>query len=256
VNCANENCKSLFESAWRLELPSSHKLVLLKLIDLCDVQSRETTIPVGAIAADTGLSIRSVQSAIKALAGAEIIESVSRPGRATIYVLCLSPTPAEFAPPQNLHPRRICTPDGGGVRGGLSIPTSTEVFSFLSPITEGKEKEPPLPPESAFEAFWQAYPRRIGKGAALRAWQKITSPRRTLQAIVAALQWQVLTEQWTRDGGRFIPHPATYLNQTRWLDEPEADRRLAATSSLVVEMRALEQLEQDAARTVDCEVDQ
>jgi hypothetical protein len=28
--------------------------------------------------------------------------------------------------------------------------------------------------------------------------------------------------EWTKDGGQFIPHPATWLNQKRWEDEPMA----------------------------------
>lgn len=39
--------------------------------------------------------------------------------------------------------------------------------------------------------------------------------------ILAALRWQALSEQWQRDGGQFIPHPATYLNQGRWKDEQD-----------------------------------
>jgi hypothetical protein len=31
----------------------------------------------------------------------------------------------------------------------------------------------------------------------------------------------VASEQWRRDDGRFIPHPATWLNQRRWEDEAE-----------------------------------
>ena len=27
------------------------------------------------------------------------------------------------------------------------------------------------------------------------------------------------TEQWKKDNGKFIPYPATWLNQERWTDE-------------------------------------
>jgi len=72
-----------------------------------------------------------------------------------------------------------------------------------------------------FKSFWNAYPRRVGKGAALKAWGKIKEPKKTLQEIIVALEWQKKTEQWTKDGGQFIPHPATYINQCRWEDEQE-----------------------------------
>lgn len=76
--------------------------------------------------------------------------------------------------------------------------------------------------EKHFEEFWQAYPRarRVGKGAARRAWAKVARPAETLAAILAALEWQSVSEQWTKEGGQFVPLPSTYLNQERWLDEP------------------------------------
>lgn len=70
-----------------------------------------------------------------------------------------------------------------------------------------------------FMEFWQAYPRKVGKGAAEKAWAK-ASP--DLQAVLTALAWQTKQDGWTKDGGAFIPHPGTYLNQRRWEDEKPA----------------------------------
>lgn len=77
--------------------------------------------------------------------------------------------------------------------------------------------------DGLFDEFWKKYPRREGKGEARKAWKKIKSPKQTLAEIVTALGWQTQTEQWVRDNGKFIPHPATYLNQQRWLDEPASN---------------------------------
>jgi hypothetical protein len=74
--------------------------------------------------------------------------------------------------------------------------------------------------ESAFETFWKIYPKKVGKGAAEKSWKKIKSPGETLGLILRALVWQKQSEQWKKENGQFIPMPATYLNQTRWLDEP------------------------------------
>ena len=73
---------------------------------------------------------------------------------------------------------------------------------------------------SSFEKFWTLYPKRTGKGAAEKAWSKIKAPSETLALITTALSWQVKSEQWTKDGGQYIPMPATYLNQRRWEDQP------------------------------------
>ena len=70
---------------------------------------------------------------------------------------------------------------------------------------------------SDFEQFWLAYPKKIGKQAALKSWNK-TRPE--LQDVLKALAWQTKSKQWFERGGQFIPNPATYLNQHRWKDEP------------------------------------
>ena len=69
----------------------------------------------------------------------------------------------------------------------------------------------------AFSEFWDLYPRKVGKTAAWRAWQQ-RAP--ILAAVKAALGWQVASRDWVKESGRYIPNPATYLNQGRWQDEP------------------------------------
>lgn len=76
--------------------------------------------------------------------------------------------------------------------------------------------------DEKFETFWSAYPKKTGKEAARKSWARVPKPSETLQAILKALVWQRESEQWSKDGGQFIPNPATYLNQQRWLDEPPA----------------------------------
>lgn len=84
---------------------------------------------------------------------------------------------------------------------------------------KGRERNKEQGVSAEFEEFWQAYPRKVGKGAAEKAWAK-ASP--DLQAVLTALAWQTKQDGWTKDGGAFIPHPGTYLNQRRWEDEKPA----------------------------------
>ena len=77
-----------------------------------------------------------------------------------------------------------------------------------------------------FESFWSAYPRKVGKDKAWDAWKK-KSP--DLTTCINALEWQVKQDQWTKDGGQFIPHPSTWINQGRWADEKPA---VMATSNI------------------------
>jgi hypothetical protein len=77
------------------------------------------------------------------------------------------------------------------------------------------------PDKTGFDLFWSTFPRKIGKGAAELAWKKL-KPDSTLQArIIQAVKAQCKSEQWRRDQGQFIPHPATWLNGKRWEDEVE-----------------------------------
>ena len=80
-----------------------------------------------------------------------------------------------------------------------------------------------------FTEFWQTYPRKVGKGAAQKAWDRL---KPDLAAVLAALDWQTKQDAWTKDGGQFIPHPGTYLNQRRWEDEKPATATQATRYSL------------------------
>ena len=70
-----------------------------------------------------------------------------------------------------------------------------------------------------FEKFWLIYPKKIGKGAAFKSYQKIKEPKPTLKIIETAIENQKQSQQW--QDSQFIPNPATWLNQRRWEDEPE-----------------------------------
>jgi hypothetical protein len=74
-----------------------------------------------------------------------------------------------------------------------------------------------------FTAFWSAYPRKVAKPAALKAWRSAKN-RPPLADLLAALDRHKGSEQWQT--ARFIPHPATWLNGQRWDDQlPTADER-------------------------------
>jgi hypothetical protein len=90
----------------------------------------------------------------------------------------------------------------------------------------------------SFSEFWRTYPRRVGKEAAWRAWQKAKPTRELLAQMAAALEWQCGQDAWTKDGGQFIPHPATWLNQQRWLDEPTTVRPAPTANKRVTGLMA------------------
>jgi hypothetical protein len=71
-----------------------------------------------------------------------------------------------------------------------------------------------------FAAFWETYPRRVGKLAAMRAYSKarsLASAAEILDGLARALA------HFPADL-RFVPHAASWLNAGRWLDEHEPVR--------------------------------
>lgn len=73
--------------------------------------------------------------------------------------------------------------------------------------------------QKRFKEFWRHYPRKVGKGAAEKAWDKIKPGKALLSLILSALDQQKKCEQWQRENGRYIPNPSTWLNQKRWEDD-------------------------------------
>lgn len=96
------------------------------------------------------------------------------------------------------------------------------------PHTEPDEpptKKPPSAQERRFDEFWNFYPRKIGKGAAAKAYQKIKPDDALHKTILAAIVLAKNSRQWTENGGQYIPNPATWLNQGRWEDELDTAER-------------------------------
>jgi len=72
--------------------------------------------------------------------------------------------------------------------------------------------------DAEFIEFWSVYPKKVGKDIALKSWLKL---KPNINEVLKALAWQTESDQWQEKDGKFIPNPATYLNQGRWKDEPK-----------------------------------
>ena len=80
-----------------------------------------------------------------------------------------------------------------------------------------KNKRPTEYPDD-FCLFWDTYPKKVGKKAALKAWVAAKIDLPTSESLCDAIKSQMSSEQWTRENGQYIPNPATWLNQGRWED--------------------------------------
>ena len=97
-------------------------------------------------------------------------------------------------------------------------PTPTENTNPPSPRKRGSAGV------AGFDVFWEAYPRKANKAQALKRFETIAPDAELLDEMLQAIARQRSWDQWAKDGGKFIPHPASWLNGERWKDEQPAVR--------------------------------
>jgi len=125
----------------------------------------------------------------------------------------------EMVVPENPH---VGNPDVGNPNVGnptLKRPIIKRPNEKKTESSPSKETEYMVSPKH-FGLFWKMYPKKPNKGAALTAWNKLCrkDDRPTWPEIKKALHAQKKTEQWQNP--KLIPHPTTWINQSRWLDDP------------------------------------
>jgi len=105
--------------------------------------------------------------------------------------------------------------------------TDTEVSSNADPKLEtnisnsnGKKKTLKKRKPDGFDEFWGAYPRKVGKQAAIKAFEKaLESGLPPIDTLVSIIKQQADSKHFRGvDGIDYIPHPTTWLNQGRWED--------------------------------------
>lgn len=168
-------------------------------------------------AAKARLSANSVRRAIRDLVAAGEVELLALGhGRASSsYRITLHDETVQSETPQ------IGTPQPETSPVETSDPPTREV---RPPKVAGPSSRPyPVPSRSRsnaatnerFEEFWKAYPRRVGRGAARKAWAKVTLEADPDEIIVGAKRYAADP----RRDPNFTAHPSTWLNAERWTDE-------------------------------------
>jgi hypothetical protein len=203
----------------------------------------------GRIASMLGVSTTHVDNGIRSLRKLNMIKKVENNNG---YILMLpeitaqpelSNTQPELSPQDKKDTTIVITPDNHSyhpTQPELS-PMITPVItpdnhsyhitepsyrtSLHNPITEPIQKTKPVRVvfnDSYFNIFWKAYPRKVNKPGALKAW-KNKKLNDSIDIILAGLERWKASRQWVKDGGQFVPHPATWINQERWNDDVETD---------------------------------
>lgn len=114
------------------------------------------------------------------------------------------------------------TQDKGGVIDEENPPLLFPKTPPPSSSSSSSSSNTPLTPkgdDARFDAFWHVYPRKVGKDAARKAFEKRKPDDDLLRIMIGAVKRQSKLPSWTKDGGQFIPHPSTWLNEGRWMDD-------------------------------------
>ncbi|MDN8612765.1 hypothetical protein [Variovorax ginsengisoli] len=119
------------------------------------------------------------------------------------------------------QPPDTCAADAQQMHGSSEASAHLGV-SVSGGVSEGEGGNAAAPAGARagfFEEFWKAYPKKVGKDAALRAFDKRKPTRELLDSMLAAIEVQRRLKKWIDDDGQYIPHPSTWLNEGRWQDE-------------------------------------
>lgn len=162
------------------------------------------------------LTLKSVETAINKLARAGLITPYISGGKPFLFL----PTWNEH---QSIRAKRSRYPEPEIICNQMQADESkcsrNPIQSNPNPI---RESEPVDATDEAFNEFWSAYPKKVGKKEAQKAFAKV--PKADWPKLVPAVEAQIKSKQWQKDNGQFIPHPATWLNQGRWEDSVEPDK--------------------------------
>lgn len=88
---------------------------------------------------------------------------------------------------------------------------------------KAKEKEDPVLSDF-FDLFWQLYPqhRRVNRDECIRKWNEAVDPddSATATQIVDGLKVWLISNDWTKEGGMWVPKAAKFLRERKWTMRP------------------------------------
>jgi hypothetical protein len=182
------------------------------------------------IAAATGLHRVTVINAVTWLVDSGWLIKSERADRPNVYTICREPhVPwSQGVAPALPGGSAKATSDGSPEATHPKSPTPKNTPVTPEPEPLALVETPPPAGDGGFDAFWTAYPNHAsGRKRAEVAWRKATHRVGGVrpQVIMDALRLFIRSEQWQRDGGRYVPHATTWLNQERYLEPPAPKSR-------------------------------
>lgn len=87
--------------------------------------------------------------------------------------------------------------------------------------------------DQMFYKFWEIYPKKVKKKKSKEKFMKVCKDKLTFEKIINGLNRDIKSKDWSKEEGRFIPHPTAWLNNERWDDETyESDQQQAITKTI------------------------
>ena len=105
-----------------------------------------------------------------------------------------------------------------------------------------------------FDQFWSIYPRRVGKAAAQKVWNRyVEAMKVSPEAIIEGAKVYAAAKRGT--DMQYVAHATTWLNQQRWLDEPaaatvETDEPERKTNDKAIQIKRDTELAHDRKREI------
>jgi hypothetical protein len=101
---------------------------------------------------------------------------------------------------------------------------STQSKLNKNKVNESKVNIEAQAPDDLFSEFWNAYPKKVAKQDAEKAFNKIKPDRALLDIMLDAIEAQKIAKEIQIANKQFCPewpYPATWLNGKRWTDEQQ-----------------------------------
>ncbi|MEK7424895.1 MAG: hypothetical protein AAB131_13775 [Actinomycetota bacterium] len=134
---------------------------------------------------------------------------------------------ARSEPKHPLPPWGKGAPPSTAVNGCAQVITPVPVFGDGVEVVEpphppaggGDVDDEPVPnPYAGFDAFWEAWPKHRRKVAPTQCREKWRTQgcAEIADRVLASVAAHKLSDEWVKEGGKFIPAPLVWLNQSRW----------------------------------------
>lgn len=98
-------------------------------------------------------------------------------------------------------------------------------------VVPALQTAPAATPNSGFDEFWTAYPKKVDKGHGRKAYTAAIKRGITAATLLAAAHAHAAHHHTLRTPKQYIPNPATWLNGERYDDELPTAETLAATGT-------------------------